>query len=98
MTHEKRQYRPPLRPIGSDVPVQDWDELDGGRDGFVAMLSQCIDACATVGYDAPFDAPQIAAWLESPDRADRRRGSFHLALVRQSMEDVARKQPRKDHQ
>ena len=67
MTHEKRQYRPPLRPIGSDVPVQDWDELDGGRDGFVTMLSQCIDACATVGYDAPFDAPP------SPEDGDRKR-------------------------
>lgn len=91
MTHEKRQYRPPLAPIGAEIPVQNWDDLDGGRDGFVAMLSQCIDACATVDYHAPYDAPQIAAWLESPDKADRRRGSFHLALIRQSMEDVARK-------
>jgi len=39
---------------------------------------------------------QIAAWLESPDRADRRRGSFHLSLVRQSMEDAARTQPKKE--
>ena len=90
MTHEKRRYRPPIAPIGVDGPVTDWEPF-GGRDAFVAMVSQCVDACAQLGYDAPYDGPQIAAWLESPERADRRRASFNLSLLRSSMEDVARR-------
>ena len=86
-------YRPPIQPIAADIPVQNWDGIEGGRDGFVRMVSQVIDACATVGYNAPYDGPQIAAWLESPDRGDRRRASFQLALLRQSMEDAAKSSP-----
>lgn len=86
-------YRPPLVPLAADEPVTDWSAVPGGRDGFVLMLSNVIDACDRNGYSSPFDGAQIAGWLESPDRDDRRRASYHLALLRQSMEDVARRAP-----
>lgn len=95
MTHEKRRYRPPIEPIGADAPVVNWSDLDGGRDGFVALVSRSIDALEREGgYTPPYDGPQLAAWLESPDRSDRRKASFNLALLRQAMEDLARNQGR----
>lgn len=92
--HTKRRYRPPIAPIGGDLPVHDWDQIPGGRDGFVLMVSQTVDACAQLGYDSPYDGPQIAAWLESPDVNDRRRASFHLATLRNTLEQGTRSRRR----
>lgn len=78
----------PLDPIPIDEAIIVWP--DGvGRDDFILMLSQVIDGCATVGYDCPFDGPQLAAWLESPDRADRARAVANIQQLRQTLRQVA---------
>lgn len=74
------------------------DAVDGGpiewpspeaRDEFVQMISQCIDACATTGYEAIYDGPQLAAWLESPVRRERVLASFHVGQIRHTVGELA---------
>jgi hypothetical protein len=78
------KYRKPPPPLG-DIRITEWPP-EMPRDSFVLLMSQSIDAAAGHGYDAPFDGPQLAAWLESPDIHERRKASYHIALISRSIE------------
>jgi hypothetical protein len=71
-------------PIAADEPIVEWPEgLD--RDQFVLLLSDCVDACAELGHDVPFDGPQLVGWLESPIKRERALASYHIAAMRKTL-------------
>lgn len=81
-------------PIGVDEPITEWPEgLD--RDGFVCLLSDCVDACAELGHDVPFDGPQLVAWLESPVRRERALASAHIAGMKATLASAKGKHRRR---
>jgi hypothetical protein len=77
-----------MDPIATDEPIIEWPE-GVARDDMVRMLSQAVDAAATVGHDCPYDGPQLVAWLESPVRQERTLASAHINMLRQTVQSLA---------